>query len=125
MRVTISSATSRPFRFDREVYRIFRSDAIVRIVRRGGLGLGGHPVGLGQNRSHVLHNNLVRSIRFWYEKSIEPPCDKPPAVRIEIITIIRRVSSCTVAVVLIFVQILLPAATDEAWHEGRFNHPIN
>ena len=59
MRVTISSATSRPFRFDREVYRIFRSDStyLVRkkpkktplattpcLLRSGALSTVGQPV---------------------------------------------------------------------------------
>ena len=34
MRVTISSATSRPFRFDREVYRIFRSDSTYSVRKK-------------------------------------------------------------------------------------------
>ena len=34
MRVTISSATSRPFRFDREVYRIFRSDSAYSVRKK-------------------------------------------------------------------------------------------
>ena len=34
MRVTISSATSRPFRSDREVYRIFRSDSAYSVKKK-------------------------------------------------------------------------------------------
>ena len=34
MRVTISSITSRPFRFDREVYRIFRSDSTYSVRKK-------------------------------------------------------------------------------------------
>ena len=34
MRVTISSTTSRPFRFDREVYRIFRSDSTYSVRKK-------------------------------------------------------------------------------------------
>ena len=34
MRVTISSATSRPFRSDREVYRIFRSDSAYSVRKK-------------------------------------------------------------------------------------------
>ena len=34
MRVTISSATSRPFRFDRKVYRIFRSDSAYSVRKK-------------------------------------------------------------------------------------------
>ena len=34
MRVTTSSTTSRPFRFDREVYQIFRSDSIYSVRKK-------------------------------------------------------------------------------------------
>ena len=34
MRVTISSATSRPFRFDRKVHRIFRSDSAYSVRKK-------------------------------------------------------------------------------------------
>ena len=34
MRVTISSTTSRPFRFDRKVYRIFRSDSTYSVRKK-------------------------------------------------------------------------------------------